>query len=186
MVPFKRSASYEDLLALPDHVVGEIVDGSLYVSPRPAPPHGHAASVLGEELGPPFRRGRGGPGGWIFYDEPELHLGKDVVVPDLGGWRYERMPEVPRGVAYFEIPPDWICEVISPSTASFDRGEKLTVYARAGVAQVWLVDPMRRSLEILRLDGAAYQTVRAANGETCVRAEPFDAIQLDLRLLWEH
>jgi Uma2 family endonuclease len=184
--PFKRSASYEDLLALPDHVVGEIVDGSLYVSPRPAPPHGHAASVLGEELGPPFRRGRGGPGGWVFYDEPELHLGEDVVVPDLAGWRRERMAEMPTDLAYFVVVPDWICEVLSPSTAGFDRGEKLVVYAWAGVGQVWFIDPVERTLEVLRLDGATYRIMQVATGEVSIRAKPFDAIELDLSLLWRH
>lgn len=181
----KRSASYEDLMALPDRVIGEIVDGKLHVSPRPAPPHARAASVLGEELGPPFNRGRGGPGGWILLDEPEIHLGEDVVVPDLAGWRRDRMPEMPIDLAYFVMSPDWVCEVLSPSTATFDRGGKLAVYSRAGVNQVWLVDPGIQTLEILRLDGTTYRIVQVATGEACVRAEPFDAIELDLRALWQ-
>jgi Uma2 family endonuclease len=184
--PIKRSAGYEDLLALPDRVIGEIVDGKPHVSPRPAPLHGHAASVLGEELGPPFRRGRGGPGGWVFYDEPEIHLGEDIVVPDLGGWRRERLPEMPTGLAYFAMAPDWICEVLSPLTAAFDRGEKLAVYAQAAVGQVWFIDPVNTTLEVLRLDGPTYRIVQVASGEALVRAEPFDAIELDLRVLWRH
>ncbi len=183
--PIKRSASYEDLLALPDRVIGEIVDGELHVSPRPAPLHARAASVLGEELGPPFNRGRGGPGGWILLDEPEIHLGEDVVVPDLAGWRRERMPEMPVDLAYFVMPPDWVCEVLSPSTSAFDRGKKLAVYAREGVSQVWLIEPANQTLEVLRLDGPTYRIVQVASGEDSVRAEPFDAIELDLRALWQ-
>ena len=178
------SATYADILALPEHVVGEILFGVLHVSPRPAPPHAVAASALGEELGPPFKRGRGGPGGWVLLDEPELHLGQDVVVPDLGGWRRERMPEVPFDKAYFELPPDWVCEVLSPSTEASDRDEKLRIYGRECVRHVWLVDPLVRTLEILRLDGSTYRIVVVHRDDARVRGEPFDAIELDLATLW--
>jgi Uma2 family endonuclease len=181
--PVKRPASYEDILALPDHVVGEIVDGELHVSPRPASPHATASSALGEELGPPFKRGRGGPGGWVILDEPELHLDRDVLVPDLAGWRRERMPETPQ-VAYFVLAPDWACEVLSPSTAMLDRTKKLVVYARELVAHVWIVDPLAQTLEVLRLDGDSYRIVLVAAAADRVRAEPFDAIELDLAILW--
>src|SRR6476646_4505786 len=107
--------TYADIEALPPNQVGEIVRGVLYANPRPASPHAAAASAVGEELGPPFKRGRGGPGGWVILDEPELHLGEDVLVPDLAGWRRERMPELPRA-AFFTLAPDWACEVLSPST----------------------------------------------------------------------
>lgn len=180
----QRFASYEDLLALPENVVGEIVNGELHVSPRPSPRHAVAASALGEELGPPFKRGRGGPGGWLLLDEPELHLRADVVVPDLAGWRRERMPEMPVDLPYFVLAPDWICEVLSPSTAAFDRGRKLAVYAREQVRHVWLVEPVSQTLEVLRLDGDTYRIVQVASGEAVVRAEPFDAIELELRVLW--
>jgi Uma2 family endonuclease len=109
-----KAARYEDLFDLPPHVVGEIVFRVLHTHPRPAPRHAQAASTLGEELGPPFERGRGGPGGWLILDEPELHLGKHVLVPDLAGWRRERMPELPIDVPYFTVVPDWLCEVLSP------------------------------------------------------------------------
>jgi hypothetical protein len=92
----KRRATYEDLETVPPHCVGEIVDGELYVSPRPASPQGRAASRLGMLLGGPFDLGEGGPGGWLIVDEPELHLGNDALVPDLAGWRRERMPEMPQ------------------------------------------------------------------------------------------
>jgi Uma2 family endonuclease len=133
--PPRRPASYEDLLALPEHVIGEIVAGKLYAWPRVAPRHSLAASAIAE-LGPPFKRGRGGPGRWVILDEPELHLARDVVVPDLAGWRRERMPEVPVELAYFTLAPDWLAEVLSPTTAGHDRGRKLEVYARERVGHV--------------------------------------------------
>lgn len=178
-----RPATYADLEALPSNMVGEIVHGVLYASPRPASPHAAAASAVGEELGPPFKRGRGGPGGWIILDEPELHLGPDVLVPDLGGWRRERMPEMPH-VAAFDLAPDWVCEVLSPSTAQLDRGEKLPLYARDRVAHVWLIDPLEQYLEVLRLDGETYRLAGTHFAKAKVRAEPFDAIELELAVLW--
>lgn len=164
-------------------MVGEIVQGVLYASPRPASPHTAAASAVGEELGPPFKRGRGGPGGWIILDEPELHLGPDVIVPDLGGWRRQRMPEMPH-VAAFDLAPDWACEVLSPSTARLDRGEKLPLYARERVGHVWLIDPLQQYLEVLRLDGETYRLAGTYFADAKVRAEPFDAIELELAVLW--
>lgn len=182
----KRSetpATYADIEALPPNMVGEIVRGVLYASPRPASPHALASSALGEELGPPFKRGKGGPGGWVILDEPELHFGEDVLVPDLGGWRRERMPEVPHTVG-FTLAPDWVCEVLSPSTSKLDRAEKLPVYARERVTHVWLVNPLEQYLEILRLDGDTYRIVATHVADAKVRAEPFDAIELDLSVLW--
>jgi Uma2 family endonuclease len=179
----QRPATYADILALPAHVVGELVAGDLYVSPRPAAAHAIAASALGEELGPPFKRGRGGPGGWMILDEPELHPAQDVVVPDLAGWRRERMPEVP-DAPYLVLAPDWLTEVQSPSTAALDRGRKLPLYARERVAHVWMIDPLAQTLEVLRLDGDTYRIVLVATGGDRVRAEPFDAIELDLAVLW--
>ena len=179
----KRLATYDDLLALPDHVVGEIVAGELHVSPRPASPHAASATALAEELGPPFKRSRGGPGGWMILLEPEIHLGKDVVVPDLGGWRRERMPEMPHA-PFFTLAPDWVCEVMSPSTQAFDRTKKLWVYARERVAHIWFVEPLAQELEVLRLDGDTYRIVQTGLGNQKIRAEPFDAIELDLAILW--
>lgn len=178
-----RKATYADIEALPEHQVGEIIDDRLHVFPRPAIPHAAAATALAEELGPPFKRGRGGPGGWFLLYEPELHLERDVLVPDLAGWRRERMPEAP-ATAFMTVAPDWVCEVLSPSTTAVDRGEKLPVYAREGVAHVWFVDPMAKTLEILRLDGASYRVLTTFHGETAVKAEPFDAIDLELAILW--
>ncbi|HEX8434390.1 Uma2 family endonuclease [Archangium sp.] len=180
----RKPATYADLEALPEHVVGEIVAGELHVSPRPAGPHTVAASVLAFELGGPFHRGRGGPGGWVLLIEPELHLGQDVLVPDLAGWRRERMPRVPRTPA-FTLAPDWVCEVRSPSTARWDREAKLPVYAREGVRHVWFLDPEARTLEVFRLDGARYSPRATHTGTGRVRAEPFESLELELAALWD-
>jgi Uma2 family endonuclease len=182
--PARIRATYDDLLAVPASEVAELIDGVLHVHPRPAARHANAASVLGEELGPPFRRGRGGPGGWVILDEPEVHLAADVLVPDLAAWRRARMPEIP-DVAYFTLPPDWICEVLSPSTEAVDRADKLPIYARERVPHAWLVDPIARTLEVFRLDGETYRVIATWRDAARVRAEPFDAIELDLALLWQ-
>ncbi|HEX7602289.1 MAG TPA: Uma2 family endonuclease [Polyangiaceae bacterium] len=179
----KRKATYEDLVALPDNVVGEIIHGVLHGNPRPAKPHAAAAAALGEELGPPFKRGRGGPGGWIILDEPELHLGEHVVVPDLAGWRRERMPTLD-DAAFFTLAPDWVCEVLSTRTAKVDRTEKLPIYAAHGVGHAWLVDPRLRTLEVLRRDGPLWVIVGTYQDDARVRAEPFDALELELGILW--
>lgn len=181
--PVRRPATYEDLLALPDHVVGEIIDGELFVSPRPAPRHAVAATGIGSEIWGPYQGGRGGPGGWWILFEPELHLGRDVVVPDIAGWRRARLPRMPEE-AYFTIAPDWLCEVLSPKTARIDRLKKLRVYAREQVGHVWLLDPIQRTLEVLRLDGPRWTIVTVHGGAEIVRAEPFDALELDLSRLW--
>jgi Uma2 family endonuclease len=179
----KKPATYAEIEALPPHKVGEIVGGSLYVSPRPAMPHATASSGLGALLGSAFQFGLGGPGGWWILFEPELHLGGDVLVPDLAGWRRERMPTVPN-VAFVELAPDWICEVISPSTATRDRLHKLPAYAREGVSHAWLVDPLARSLEVFRLEEGRWVFLGGGEGEDKARMEPFEAFELDLSLLW--
>jgi Uma2 family endonuclease len=175
--------------AAPPHVVAEIVGGVLSTMPRPARRHTIAASNLGGELGPPFNRGRGGPGGWVILDEPELHLGSmpDILVPDLAGWVRQRMPDAigeEDAPPYYELPPDWACEVLSPKTEAFDRGEKVPVYARERVRHVWLVDPIEQTLEVFRLENARYALLGVHHGDARVRAEPFDAIELDLAILW--
>ena len=181
--PARRKATYQDVLAAPDHVVAEILDGDLYTHPRPAGPHTEAASVRGMDLGGAFHRGRGGPGGWIILDEPELHLASDVIVPDLGGWRRERLAAVPDAAA-IELPPDWACEVLSSSTALVHRKLKLPIYAREQVHHVWLVDPVARSVEVFRLDGDSYRLITTRGDDERVRLEPFDAIELELGALW--
>jgi Uma2 family endonuclease len=181
--PSKRRATYEDLLAVPDHLVAELLGGTLVTFPRPAARHAWASSSLGGELHGPFMRGRGGPGGWILLDEPELHLRADVLVPDLAGWRRERMPELPDAAA-FDLAPDWICEVLSPSTAATDRAEKMPIYAREGGTNLWLVDPIARTLEVSRLEQGRWVLLGTWRDEAHVRAEPFADFELDLAGLW--
>ena len=179
----KGRATYDDLLRVPDHMVAEILGGELYASPRPAIPHARASSALGVEVGGPFGRGRGGPGGWWILDEPELHFGEDVVVPDLAGWRRERLPQLPDS-ASISLAPDWACEVVSPSTERIDRVRKLPIYFREGVGHVWLLNPGTRTLEILRRSSEGWLLVSAHDGDACIRAEPFEAIELELSALW--
>lgn len=182
--PARKRATYDELLALPSNIVGQLVFGVLHTHARPAPKHARASTALGEDLGGPFNRGRGGPGGWIILDEPEVHLGEHVLVPDLAGWRRERMPELPVDKAYFDLAPDWVCEVLSPSTSGLDRGEKRAVYAEHGVKPLWFVDPEGQTLEVLALDGATYRVIDVWSGDAKVRAIPFDAIELELGALW--
>jgi Uma2 family endonuclease len=178
-----RRATYEDLLAAPEHLVAEIINGELVTSPRPASPHARAASSIGGELYGPFDRGRGGPGEWIILYEPELHLRGHVLVPDVVGWRRSRMPEMPHAAA-FELAPDWACEVLSRSTAKIDRVDKVPIYAQAGIAHVWLVDPSLETVEVLRLEGGGYRLVGTWHGEARARIEPFDAVEIELAALW--
>ncbi len=180
----ERPATYDDLRAVPGHLVAELIHGVLHTLPRPRSGHANASSVLGGELHAPFRVGRGGPGGWVILDEPELHMGSDVLVPDLAGWRRERMPELP-SVAAFVLAPDWICEVLSPSTSRIDRALKLPVYSREGVRHAWLVDPDAQTLEVLALSADAKWTIVSTfSGDDRVRAVPFVELDLELALLW--
>jgi Uma2 family endonuclease len=186
-LPPPGQATYADLEALPERYVGEIIDGTLYAQARPASPHAVAASVLGARItagfhGAPFESG-GSPGGWWILDEPELHFGADVLVPDIAGWRQERMPRVPR-VPWFDLAPDWVCEVASPATERLDRGPKLERYFRAGVAHVWLVEPLARRVEVLRRSDAGWLLVGNHFEEEVVGIEPFAAVPLNLAELW--
>ena len=180
----RRPATYDDVLAAPEHLVAEIIDGELVTSPRPAPRHADAGSGLGAVLRLAFDRGRGGPGGWRIIDEPELHLAADVLVPDIAGWRRERLPHLPE-VAYFPLSPDWVCEVLSPSTAALDRGKKLRIYGRAGVHHAWLVDPIAHRVEVLRRDDNDWLPITVVEGYGIIRAEPFETIEIELTLLWD-
>jgi Uma2 family endonuclease len=179
----RARATYADLAAVPESRVAEIVAGHLHVSPRPAPRHARSASALGFRLGPAFDDGRGGPGGWWILFEPELHLADDVVVPDLAGWRRERLPRLPEE-AHFVLAPDWLCEVVSPATEELDRTKKMAVYARSGVAHAWLVDPQVRTLESYRLDDGRWTLLATHAGDATARIEPFAAVALDLAALW--
>jgi Uma2 family endonuclease len=179
----RRRATYEDVLNAPEHKVAEIIDGVLYLSPRPAFPHAGATGALFTDLAGPFERSRGGPGGWRLFFEPELHFGEDVLVPDIAGWRRSRMPEQPTE-AFVTLAPDWLCETLSPSTAKLDRTEKLLVYARERVPYVWFIDPKRRTLEVLTLRHTSLVTQATYRGDERVRIEPFETVEIDLADLW--
>ena len=178
-----RRATYQDVLDAPPHMVAEIVDGALHLQPRPAPLHAVAYSSLAGELVGPFHKGRGGPGGWWIIAEPELHLGGDVLVPDLAGWRRERMPGLP-DTAYFSLAPEWVCEIHSPSTRKFDLEEKRPAYAREGVGHMWLVDPLARTLEAFALEDGRWAPSGSARNDEPVSFPPFEAIAFPLDSLW--
>jgi Uma2 family endonuclease len=181
--PKTRPATYEDLCRLPDNLIGEIIDGDLIASPRPAPRHALATSYLVGELTGPFGHRRGSPGGWLIFFEPELHLGGHVLVPDLAGWRRERMPVAPE-TAWFALAPDWACEVLSPSTAILDRTRKQDIYREQGVPWIWFVDPVSRTNEVLRLSGKDLVVAGTFGGDGQMRIPPFDAVAIDVGALW--
>ena len=178
-----RPATYQDVLDAPPHQVAEVLAGTLYTHPRPASRHARASSILGGELVGPFDRGRNGPGGWWILDEPELHLGADIVVPDVAGWRHETMPDYP-DAAYFTIPPDWVCEVLSPSTRRIDQNEKRTIYARDGVSHLWFVDPDAQTLEAFELRRGQWVLLTTLSDDAAVSLPPFAAITFPLNALW--
>jgi Uma2 family endonuclease len=182
--PAKKRATYADLEAVPEHQIAEILNGELVVQPRPAIPHSRVATVLSVVLGGPFDAGRGGPGGWFLLYEPELHLGEDVLVPDLAGWRRSRVPALPPTPAMV-IAPDWVCEIVSPGTAARDRTDKLAIYAREKIEHVWIVDPRAHTIEVLALDGGTFRLLGGWRDAARVRAAPFDAIELELQHFWE-
>ena len=179
----ERRATYRDVLDAPAHMVAEVVEGSLYTHPRPAMPHARASSALGAKIGDPFDFGESGPGGWWIIDEPELHLGEDIVVPDLAGWRREKMPEFP-DTAFVTLAPDWVCEVLSPSTRDLDRHSKRPVYAREGVGHLWFVDPAARDLEAFELRDGEWVLIATARNDDLVSIPPFEAITFPLDALW--
>jgi Uma2 family endonuclease len=181
--PARRAATYEDLLAVPKPLVAEILFGELVTHPRPAPRHARAATRLSTILSAPFDLGINGPGGWVFLGEPELHLGKHVVVPGLAGWRHERLSEFP-DTAWIETAPDWVCEVLSPSTESYDRGDKRLIYADAGVAHVWHINPVLKILEVYELRDGKWLLLDVFHDDAQVDAAPFAGYSFSLNELW--
>jgi len=184
-VETKRRATYDDLLLVPDTMVAEIVDGDLVVTPRPATPHAFAAAEIAADLLPAFHgiEARSGPGGWWILPEPELHFGDDVLVPDLAAWRCARMPIVPDAPA-IAVAPDWLAEIISPSSIRHDRIVKMRRYAQEGVSWVWLVDPLARTLEVLRLEADRWTVVSSHAADEVGRPEPFAAVEIQLARWW--
>ena len=184
--PYRKRATYADLERVAENLVGEILDGELFTSPRPRAPHAVAEVAIATDLHGNFNGPPGsarGPGGWWILMEPELHFDEDVLVPDVAGWRHERLPTI-GDVAAFTLAPDWVCEVISPSTARIDRGRKLAIYARVGVAHLWFVDPLARMLERYRLQEGQWVLVAVHEGDASVRVEPFEAVELQSARWW--
>ena len=181
----KRRATYEDLMRVPDTMVAEIVDGELVVSPRPACPHALAASEIAADLLPVFHGSpaRSGPGGWWILIEPELHFAEDVLVPDIAAWRCRRMAVVPNTAA-ISLPPDWVCEIISPSSVRHDRIAKMRCYARNDVETVWLVDPLARTLEAFRRNESQWSGIASHAVDEVVRVQPFAELELPLARWW--
>ena len=177
-----QPATYADLQSVSADIVAELIDGKLVTHPRPSPRHVTTAFALALELGGPFQKGIGGPGGWVFADEPELHLSSDVLVPDLAGWRRERFAYP--ATNYFTVPPDWVCEILSASTEQRDRTVKMRIYADAGISHLWLVDPRMQILEAFKLDGGDWKRTGAWRSDDEVRAAPFEVVAFSLADLW--
>jgi len=187
VLPAPGMATYADVEALPERYVGELIDGTLYAQARPASPHARAASQIGGHLlvafdGPGGVEG-GPPGGWWILDEPELHFGADVLVPDIAGWRRDRMPRL-AAKPWFSEAPDWLCEVASPATCRLDRGLKLGRYHKAGVGHVWLVEPLSRRIEVFRRSDEGWVLVAHHFDDDVVGIEPFERLPLTLADLW--
>ena len=182
-VPHRPRATYQDVLDAPPNMVAEVINGTLHTQPRPAMRHARASSGMGGELFGPFDRGRGGPGGWWIIDEPELHFDEDIMVPDLAGWRRETMPVYP-DAPYCTTAPDWVCEVLSPSTRRIDLGGKRDIYAREGVGHLWFVDPEARTLEAFELRDGQWGLLATLADDAPVSLPPFDAITFPLDALW--
>lgn len=177
-----RKATYADVVAAPARYIAELIAGDLMLTPRPATPHAVASSRLGAILGGPFDLDP--DGGWILLDEPELHFGSDVVIPDLAGWRRARFPADAAEVAFITVPPDWVCEVVSPSTARWDRTRKSVVYAQVGVASWWVIDPVAQTLEVFRNEGGRWLLIAVHSGGDPVCVEPFERLAWTLSALW--
>lgn len=186
MDPARKRATYEDLLALPEGVHAEIIDGEIRVFPSPLPEHSFAQNVLGSSVGVPFQASDGGrgPGGWWILPEVDVRFeSRDTIRPDLAGWRRERLPN-PRGIRPIEIPPDWICEIVSPSSMRHDNVVKRALYARSGVQFFWIVDPEARTLAALRLAGQQWLELGVWDDTATVRIPPFDAIEIEVGALF--
>ncbi len=181
--PAKKKATYADLEAVPPHLVAEIIDGELLTHPRPSPRHGAAANSLSDELTGPFQKGRGGPGGWVFFVEPEIGFGEQLLVPDIAGWKRDRLSAYP-DTNYFTVSPDWVCEILSASTEKRDRTVKSRIYAEARVPHFWLIDPRLQILEAFELRDGNWLKIGAWNSDDIVSAPPFEAVSFSLADLW--
>jgi len=180
----EKPASYQDIINLPENMVGEIINGHLETRPRPAPKHALAASSLGDELVSPFQKRRDGPGGWWILDEPECHLDGHILVPDIAGWRKQKLPSLPK-TAWFEIAPDWVCKILSPGTMRLDRIVKMPIYAKLDVRYLWLIDPDLKTLEAYALQASNWSLIATFADNDEISIAPFTEHSFSLSVLWE-
>jgi Uma2 family endonuclease len=179
-----KPATMADLEALPPNVKGEIIEGVLHVLPRPRSRHSNATSCVDNALKGPFQFGRGGPGGWWILVEPGIELpGSPEVAPDLAAWRRERLPSLPDDRS-IDVVPDWVCEILSPTTRAYDLRVKRPFYARVGVRHLWYIDLQAQSLTVSQLEGGRWVELDVYGGDDIVRAEPFEAIEMALAEWW--
>jgi Uma2 family endonuclease len=180
----KRKATYEDLYNIPENMTGEIIAGELIVTPRPSRKHGFCVTALGTAVTGQYQFGQGGgPGGWVIIIEPELGLGENIVVPDLAGWKRERFPFQEES-NWISVVPNWICEILSPSTLRNDKVKKMPLYAQYGVEHIWLVDPSAMTLDAFRLESGRWLLLGSFADHDQVRVEPFLAMPISLEKLW--
>lgn len=181
--PAESKATYDDLRDIPETMVGEIIDGELHTLPRPSPKHAKVASELGAVIMYPYRFGRGGPGGWIFLDEPEIRFGENILVPDIAGWKKERFP-AELETNWIDVAPDWICEVLSPGTMRLDKTRKMPIYADNRVPYLWLINPMDKTLDVFKRVSGGWLLLSTFAENDTARAEPFQEIEIDLGEFW--
>ena len=182
--PVKRVATYDDLFSVPDNLIGEIIAEELVTQPMPAPENARATSAIGAMLFSKFDfKSTDDPTGWWIFDKPECHLASDIVVPDIVGWKKQTMPDLPE-TTWFDIPPDWVCEVLSTSTAKYDRGAKRDIYAREGIGHLWIVDPIARMIEVFSLENGLWNLCMTVTDDQLVPLPPFDDLPFDLSVLW--
>lgn len=179
----KKNVSYDDLYSIPVNMIGEIIDGELLTQPRPSFRHSNVTTVLTYTIGGPFQWGKDGPGGWIFLFEPEICLGTDILVPDIAGWKKERLPKPPEK-NFTTVRPDWVCEVMSAGTVRIDRIKKMPIYGRFGIPYIWLIDPLAKTLEVFRLDEGKWVLSSVHSDNDKIRAEPFQETEISLEHLW--
>ncbi|MEY4544369.1 MAG: hypothetical protein RL685_564 [Pseudomonadota bacterium] len=178
--PDARLATFEDLLRLPEGVRAEVLEGQVITSPAPLPKHSKAQRALGSFVGGPFDDddGHGGPGGWWIFVEVDVQLGlHDIVRPDLAGWRRERLLN-PGDQRPILVAPDWVCEVLSPSTAVHDRIIKRNLYVLAGIGHYWIVDVDARTLEVFQRQDERWLLVGTYGDEAVARLPPFEEVEL--------
>ena len=181
--PQERKATYADLFSIPENTTGEIIDGELIVTPKPSPRHSNASALLTATLVPPYRKGMGGPGGWMILSEVEIMLGDNLLVPDISGWRMERFPGFPKE-NWISVPPDWVCEILSPDTIRLDRVRKMPIYAEYMIPYLWRLDPIAKTLEVFKLESGKWIFEQAYAEDDKVRAEPFQEIEFALGNFW--